>query len=172
MTGAPLPGRRRRGAAGGGARSSAGGFAVSEAVPAAQARGRASARTSTRATWCCAPGRRLRPQDVGVLASLGVARPCAACAGRACDVVVTGDELLPAGSRPRASHRGQQLGRCCAALVARDGGVPLPFSCCPTAARRSATALADADADVVLVSGGWSVGQEDHAPRLVAELGS
>ncbi|MDX1649538.1 MAG: molybdopterin-binding protein, partial [Myxococcota bacterium] len=32
-------------------------------------------------------------------------------------------------------------------------------------------ALAAADAEVVLVSGGSSVGQEDHAPRLVAELG-
>src|SRR5205823_7139142 len=28
-----------------------------------------------------------------------------------------------------------------------------------------------ADADVLLVSGGTSVGQEDHAPRVLAELG-
>ena len=32
-------------------------------------------------------------------------------------------------------------------------------------------ALAAAGADVVLVSGGSSVGAEDHAPRLLAELG-
>ena len=32
--------------------------------------------------------------------------------------------------------------------------------------------LAPAPADVVLVSGGSSVGAEDHAPRLVAELGT
>jgi molybdopterin molybdotransferase len=32
-------------------------------------------------------------------------------------------------------------------------------------------ALADAGADVILVSGGSSVGSEDHAPRLLAELG-
>jgi molybdopterin molybdotransferase len=33
-------------------------------------------------------------------------------------------------------------------------------------------ALANRQADVLLVSGGSSVGQEDHAPRLVAELGT
>ena len=32
-------------------------------------------------------------------------------------------------------------------------------------------AIRDADADVILVSGGSSVGKEDHAPRAVAELG-
>jgi molybdopterin molybdotransferase len=32
-------------------------------------------------------------------------------------------------------------------------------------------ALAASDADLVLVSGGSSVGQEDHAPRALAELG-
>ena len=31
--------------------------------------------------------------------------------------------------------------------------------------------MSGADADVGLVSGGSSVGQEDHAPRLLAELG-
>jgi molybdopterin molybdotransferase len=33
-------------------------------------------------------------------------------------------------------------------------------------------ALASGGADVALVSGGSSVGQEDHAPRIVAELGT
>jgi molybdopterin molybdotransferase len=32
-------------------------------------------------------------------------------------------------------------------------------------------AMQTADADVLLVSGGSSVGQEDHAPRVLAELG-
>jgi molybdopterin molybdotransferase len=57
-----------------------------------------------------------------------------------------------------------------AALVQRDGGIPdhpgiLPDD--PVAILRGLLA----DADVVLVSGGSSVGQEDHAPRLLAQHG-
>src|SRR5215471_17919082 len=45
--------------------------------------------------------------------------------------------------------------------------------CGATADRREAVqaALTGSDADVLLVSGGSSVGQEDHAPRVLAEVG-
>ena len=44
-------------------------------------------------------GRRLRPQDAGLLASIGVRAP--ECVRRPrVQLVITGDELLPAGSRP------------------------------------------------------------------------
>jgi molybdopterin molybdotransferase len=58
------------------------------------------------------------------------------------------------------------------ALVARDGGGVLPHEILPDRAPRIRAALEQPDCDVVLVSGGSSVGEEDHAPRLVAELGS
>jgi len=58
-----------------------------------------------------------------------------------------------------------------AALVDRDGGATLPFEILPDDPEAIRAALASDDADVVLVSGGSSVGQEDHAPRLVAEIG-
>jgi molybdopterin molybdotransferase len=47
----------------------------------------------------------------------------------------------------------------------------LPFEILPDLPERIREAMADAEADVVLVSGGTSVGQEDHAPRLLSELG-
>ena len=47
----------------------------------------------------------------------------------------------------------------------------LPFELLPDRAERIRAALEDPEPDVFLVSGGSSVGQEDHAPRLVAELG-
>jgi molybdopterin molybdotransferase len=56
--------------------------------------------------------------------------------------------------------------------VARDGGVVLPFEILPDQPDGIRKALENPDPDVLLVSGGSSVGQEDHAPRLVAELGS
>jgi molybdopterin molybdotransferase len=58
------------------------------------------------------------------------------------------------------------------ALVERDAGELLAFELLPDRPERIRDALASSPADVVLVSGGSSVGQEDHAPRLVAELGS
>ncbi len=116
-------------------------------------------------------GRRLRPQDAGLLASVGIAR--SQCVRRPrVQLVVTGDELLPAGSRPEGPRIVDSNSVMLRALVARDGGELLPFEILPDCPERISEALCTADADAVLVSGGSSVGSEDHAPRLVAELGS
>ena len=118
-----------------------------------------------------AAGRRLRPQDLGLLASIGVGR--VRCVRRPrVRLVITGDELLPAGSRPEGSRIVDSNSVVLRALVARDGGHCLPFELLPDRPERIREALSAADADVLLVSGGSSVGQEDHAPRLVAELGT
>jgi molybdopterin molybdotransferase len=116
-------------------------------------------------------GRRLRPQDAGLLASIGVARPRCVRRPRV-RLVVTGDELLPAGSRPEGPRIVDSNSVMLVALVERDGGVLLPYEILPDRPERIRAALAEDGADVLLVSGGSSVGQEDHAPRLVAELGS
>ena len=58
------------------------------------------------------------------------------------------------------------------ALVERDGGQVRPFEILPDRPDAIRDAMKSDDADVVLVSGGSSVGQEDHAPRLLEELGS
>jgi molybdopterin molybdotransferase len=117
-----------------------------------------------------ARGRRLRPQDAGLLASIGVARPLCVRRPRV-RLVVTGDELLPAGSRPVPPRIVDSNSVVLRALVARDGGEVLPFEILPDRPERIREALL-APADAILVSGGSSVGSEDHAPRIVAELGS
>lgn len=115
-------------------------------------------------------GRRLRAQDAGLLASLGVAS--VSCVRRPrVRLVVTGDELLPAGSPPRGAHIADSNSVVLRALAARDGAECLPFELLPDRPAPIRAALQDPDADAFLVSGGSSVGQEDHAPRLVAELG-
>lgn len=116
-------------------------------------------------------GRRLRPQDAGLLASIGVAH--ASCVRRPrVRLVVTGDELLPAGSAPEGARIVDSNSVTLRALVARDGGETLPFAILPDREERIREALAEKGADVLLVSGGSSVGREDHAPLLVAELGA
>jgi len=116
-------------------------------------------------------GRRLRPQDAGLLASIGVARPGCVRRPRVA-LVITGDELLPAGSRPQGVRIVDSNSVVLEALVVRDGGELLPFELLPDRPERIRAALEDARADVTLVSGGSSVGREDFAPRLLAELGS
>jgi molybdopterin molybdotransferase len=121
-------------------------------------------------TTVLARGRRLRPQDAGLLASIGVAR--ALCVRRPrVRLVVTGDELLPAGSVPEPPRIVDSNSVVLRALVARDGGELLPFEILPDRPEAIRAALL-APADVILVSGGSSVGSEDFAPRLLAELGS
>lgn len=115
-------------------------------------------------------GRRLRPQDAGLLSSIGRAFVECVRAPRV-RLVVTGDELLPAGSRPVGSQIVDSNSVVLRGLVARDGGVALPFEILPDQPERIRAAMADVEADLVLVSGGTSVGQEDHAPRLLSELG-
>jgi len=123
-----------------------------------------------RGTPVLAAGRRLRPQDVGLLASIGV--PRVACVRRPrVRLVITGDELLPPGSRPEGARIVDSNSPMLEALATRDGGVVLPHAILPDEAERVREVMARDDADVVLVSGGSSVGREDHAPRLLAELG-
>lgn len=113
--------------------------------------------------------RALRPQDIGLLSSIGhrmvrvVRRPQVR-------IVITGNELLPPGSQPEGCKIADANGPMLAALVKRDGGTSLLSDIVPDDPASIRTALA-APADVVLVSGGSSVGQEDHVPRLLAELG-
>lgn len=115
-------------------------------------------------------GRRIRAQDAGLLASIGAAR--LACVRRPrVRLVITGDELLPAGAAPEGCRIVDSNSPMLRALAERDGGVVLPYELLPDRAERVRAALVEPGADVILVSGGSSVGAEDHAPRLVAEAG-
>ena len=118
-----------------------------------------------------AAGRRLRPQDAGLLASLGLAS--VACVRRPrVQLLVTGNELLPVGSRPGGCRIVDSNSVVLRALVERDGGELLPFEILPDDPDRIRAEFEHSAADVLLVSGGSWVGAEDHAPRLVGELGT
>lgn len=118
-------------------------------------------------------GRRLRPQDLGVAASVGaihleVRRPLRVA------VVVTGDELVEPGrelepgqlydsNRPMLAAALVALG----CQVARAARVPDELAATTDALRAAA-----ADADLVVTSGGVSVGEEDHVKAAVRALGA
>jgi molybdopterin molybdotransferase len=115
------------------------------------------------------PGRVLRPQDLGVLSSVGQAEACVVRRPRV-RLAITGNELLPSGSHPHGFHIADANGPMLSALIERDGGL-VDF---PGLVRDDPAAILEAlqsDADIVVVSGGSSVGIEDLAPMLVAQHG-
>ncbi|HKP65985.1 MAG TPA: gephyrin-like molybdotransferase Glp [Casimicrobiaceae bacterium] len=117
-----------------------------------------------------AAGRRLRPQDAGLVASLGQPNVSVVRQPRV-RILITGNEVI-APDQPKDLYQiydaNSYLLR---GLVARDGGLLEGFARLRDDASAIRGALAKRGADVILVSGGSSVGSEDHAPSLVAELG-
>jgi len=115
-------------------------------------------------------GRRLRPQDVGLLASLGVTEvPCHR--RPRVRLIVTGDELLAPGEVPQGSRIVDSNSPMLRALVARDGGLLDDYRLLPDDPAQIGAALSEPGPDVILVTGGSSVGAEDHAPVLLHKLG-
>ena len=115
------------------------------------------------------PGRVLRPQDLGVLSSVGVGR-VPVCSRPRVRLVVTGNELLPSGSQPHGYRVVDANGPMLAALVERDGGL-VDFPGLVPDENDAILAALHADADVIIVSGGSSVGIEDLAPAILGRHG-
>jgi molybdopterin molybdotransferase len=85
-------------------------------------------------------------------------------------LAVTGNELLPAGSPPEGFHIADANGPMLSALIERDGGL-VDFPALLRDDRKAILEALEADADIIIVSGGSSVGIEDLAPMLVAQHG-
>lgn len=115
-------------------------------------------------------GRVLRPQDLGLLASIGVAQ-VEVVRRPGVTILVTGDELLPPGSKPDGYRIIDSNSIMLAALVRRDGGEVRSIQRLPDQRDQLRTAMLGSSGEVLLISGGSSVGKEDHAPSLLAELG-
>ncbi|MDM0044842.1 molybdopterin molybdotransferase MoeA [Variovorax dokdonensis] len=115
-------------------------------------------------------GRRLRPQDAGVAASLGLPRLAVVRQPRV-RLLVTGNEVRAPGESKKPFEIFDANSSMLRGLVRRDGGIVeshVRLGDDPSSIRE---AMARPGADVLLISGGSSVGTEDHAPRLLAELG-
>jgi molybdopterin molybdotransferase len=118
-------------------------------------------------------GALLTPAAVGSLASIGVASaPCARRPRVA--LLVTGDELTPPGRPLTPGAIYSSNGYALAALVEQAGAVAVAPEAVPDSAEGTRAALkrALADADVVCVSGGVSVGPHDHVKAALHELGA
>jgi len=119
------------------------------------------------------PGRRLRAQDVGGLAALGVthvrvfARPRVA-------ILSTGDEVVAVAETPALGKVRDVNAATVAAVVTANGGVALPHGIVPddeARLERAARAALDG-ADALVLSAGSSVSYRDFTARAVERLGA
>ena len=115
-------------------------------------------------------GRRLRAQDVGLLASLGMSTVDVVREPRV-RMLVTGNEIVQPGEPKDTYQIYDANSPMLRALAARDGGVVEQHLKLRDDSASIREALTAPGADIVLLSGGSSVGSEDHAPRLLAEAG-
>ena len=115
-------------------------------------------------------GRRLRPQDIGVLASIGTSE-VSVFAKPKVRIIVTGNELV----RPGEHREPQQIFEANSFLlrgtVVRDGSEIESVRFVKDQPDEIATAILDPGANVILISGGSSVGAEDHAPSIIHRHG-
>jgi molybdopterin molybdotransferase len=115
------------------------------------------------------PGHALRPSDLGLLKSVGLDR-VRAFEPPTVGVVPTGEELVQADPEPGEVI--ETNGLTVSALVSRWGGVPTyrdvvtdEFSALRAAVQRDLTK------DVIVTTGGSSVGERDLLPEVIDELG-
>ena len=115
-------------------------------------------------------GRCLRPQDVGMLASVGIPE-VAVVRKPTVELLITGSELLAPGAQPTGGQIVDSDSVMLHSLVKRDGGNLLGIRHLPDDREPLRQAMLDSTAEVVIVTGGTSVGLEDHGPTLLSELG-
>ncbi len=115
-------------------------------------------------------GRRLRPQDVGLVASLGLAQVTVVRRPRV-RILVTGNEVKAPGALKDLYQIYDANSYMLRGLIARDGGLLEASYRLGDDPGKIREALIAPGADVILVSGGTSVGSEDYAPRVIAEAG-
>ncbi|MFA7356042.1 MAG: gephyrin-like molybdotransferase Glp [Methanothrix sp.] len=118
-------------------------------------------------------GHRLRPPDIALLASLGLTnvqvreRPKVA-------IIPTGGELVPLFSDQRLlpGQAREANGIMCEMYAEIWGGSPRKTPIFEDDAGIIKEAIAEnLDADLILISGGTSIGEEDYAPSILAEMG-
>ncbi|MFH1724738.1 MAG: gephyrin-like molybdotransferase Glp [Elusimicrobiota bacterium] len=117
-------------------------------------------------------GRTLNPLEVALLASQGVVRVPVARRPRTA-IVATGSELVRPAEAPAFGQLRDSNGPCLAAAVRQAGAEPVDHGIVRDRPDLLTDAFAKAldGADLLLVSGGVSVGDYDHTRKVLEELG-
>ncbi|HEX7927872.1 MAG TPA: molybdopterin molybdotransferase MoeA, partial [bacterium] len=169
MTGAPLPDGADAVLMAEYAQEGGGTMTATEAVTPRKHTGRVGEDIQAGATVFPAL-RTLRPQDLGVLASIGVGAVDVRRKPKV-TMLITGNELLKPGEKPQGAMIVDSNSVMLRALVERDGGAIGEIRHLRDDRDVIRDSLQHAPGDLLLTTGGTSVGVEDHAPTLIEELG-
>ncbi|MGA1864035.1 MAG: gephyrin-like molybdotransferase Glp [bacterium] len=117
-------------------------------------------------------GHQIRPQDIGVLAGLGMPqvqvyrRPKVA-------ILSTGPEICPIDRKPKNAQARDINSYTLASIVRESGGDPILMGICPDNLDHIKDAVQSVlkESDCVLISGGSSVGTRDYTFQAITQLG-
>ncbi|UCD98798.1 MAG: molybdopterin molybdotransferase MoeA [Chloroflexota bacterium] len=116
----------------------------------------------------------LRPQDVGLLAMLGIAQVPVFCHPRIA-ILSTGDELVPLNVPLELGKIHDSNAYSLSGLITRDGGEAIYLGIIPDreqAVREALNQAVNINADLILSSAGVSVGAFDYVKKVVQSEGS
>ncbi len=121
---------------------------------------------------CIKKGTKLRPQELGLLSGLGI---CKVKVARRPNVAIisTGDELVPENQTPPPGKIRDINSTTLSALLETSGANPIRLGIIPDSLDAISKACRDAlanGADMVLISGGSSVGQRDFTVRVFEDV--
>ena len=118
-------------------------------------------------------GRVLQPQDIGLLAALGVDRPLVSRKVRVA-VFSTGDEVVEVDKPLRPGKIRDSNGYMLAALLQQAGAEPLRLGIAadtPQAVEDQLNRASEAQADLILTSAGVSMGAHDFVRQVIEQHG-
>lgn len=117
-------------------------------------------------------GQRLRPCDIAVLASLGINNIKVARKPQVA-IIPTGEELVPRGKQELKEGEIYETNGLMASLYARKwGGIPRLLDIVTDDPEKIKLAItSNLDADMIIISGGTSVGKRDYVPAVVGSMG-
>jgi molybdopterin molybdotransferase len=116
-----------------------------------------------------AAGTVLGAAELSLAAACGVARLSVYRRPRVA-VLVTGNELVPVGTEPPPGKLIETNGVALVALAREAGAEPLALGIAPDDAQTIAARLREAAADILVTTGGASVGDHDHAQDALERL--
>jgi molybdopterin molybdotransferase len=118
-----------------------------------------------------AAGTQLGPAEIALLAAAGI-HPVRVTRRPRVAILATGDELAPLGETPRPGQIRESNSPYLIAAVLRAGAEPMPLGIARDRADDIRAKLAQAGAaDLILTSGGVSVGDYDLVKQILAEQG-
>jgi len=120
---------------------------------------------------CLAEGHKLTPRDIGLAAAMNVSELSVRRRPRIA-VLSTGNELVPPGTDPGPYQIVGSNGPALAAFIAAQGGTAIDLGIAgDSIPAMQAAALRAKDADLLVTTGGVSVGDHDVAKQALAEIG-